>query len=369
MKENELRRAMRAGMHEPPEGFDARSEMMLAKLMTGEEPKMKKISFLSVMVAAMLLLGTMTALAAGVEDINAILYRIWPEAARALRPVTIADEADGIRMELQRATLNDQHLLLVWSLTDPEGRIDETTDCYGTVLFGDGDGIANARLLSWNPEKKQAVFGCYLAYRHLPASMREALIGEYPAMEKEMDLIVNGYANSRKKTVNLGRPTAEEAAVMPVPDPLLSGGTQGGSVLAPSGWEEMKLTDGVTLGGVGWVDGKLHVQLHALAEAFVEEAEGDVITWTEGIHSRIFLLGKDGKEIDMCNGDAYGRPDLTWSDGNDGERKELIFDIGPAEMDEFDIVGEFADVRETLRNHGGYEWRVTFPTEIIRAEK
>ncbi len=127
--------------------------------------------------------------------------------------------------------------------------------------------------------------------------------------------------------------------------------------------------DGLRLGGVGWMDGRLHVQLHMLSGAYVEENEGGVITWTEGIHSRVYLLGKDGREIGMSNSDAYDAPDLKWSDGDDGTREELVFDTDPSEMEEFDIIGEFTDLRESLKNHAQYEWRVTFPTDIIRAPK
>ena len=78
----------------------------------GEEPVKKRISFGVIIIVAVLLIGTVTALAAGVEDINAMLYKIWPEAARALRPLDLSVEEAGIRLDILSASLTDDQLLI-----------------------------------------------------------------------------------------------------------------------------------------------------------------------------------------------------------------------------------------------------------------
>ena len=74
------------------------------------------VRFVEQTMITVLMLCTMTALAAGVEDINAILYELWPEAARALRPLNLGDEQAGIRLDVLSAELSDDHYLVTYSL-------------------------------------------------------------------------------------------------------------------------------------------------------------------------------------------------------------------------------------------------------------
>lgn len=371
MKESELKRAMQANPPEPPEGFDARSDMLLAGLLNGKETRTRKSALLPVIVAMILMLCTFTALAAGVENVNALLYRIWPEAARALRPLDVAAETDGIRLEMISATLNEEHLLITWSLTDVENdRINEGTACNATILFRDGDGAAAGRLLSCDPENRQAVFACYLEYAHLPERVREELMKESPHLENHLDLIVTGFMNTDSQTVNLGRAgNAKVAEGVPVPEGLFSGVPEGEFVLDPGGSPERMLAEGVLLSGTGWVDGKLHVQLHLLPEAFVEESNGEIVSFAEGIRSRIYLRGEDGREIGISNNNPYGAPKTAWPDEHGGLWMEMIFEVNPEEAEEYEIIGEFTDLRANLETKEEYEWRVTFPTNMIEAKQ
>ena len=100
MKPNELRTALQGSLPEPPEGFDARSEQKLVTLLTREEHKVKKIPGLVIAIALILIISMATALAAFNEDFNKLLYQLWPEAARALRPVNLSMEEAGIRLEV-----------------------------------------------------------------------------------------------------------------------------------------------------------------------------------------------------------------------------------------------------------------------------
>ena len=67
MNQNELKKELQMNLPEPPEGFDARSEATLAKLMIEEEPLVKKKISVGLVFALVFALLSLTALAAGLS--------------------------------------------------------------------------------------------------------------------------------------------------------------------------------------------------------------------------------------------------------------------------------------------------------------
>ena len=70
MNQNELKKELQMNLPEPPEGFDARSEAKLAKLMIEEEPQMKKKISVGLVFAIVLALLSLTAVAATLSGWN-----------------------------------------------------------------------------------------------------------------------------------------------------------------------------------------------------------------------------------------------------------------------------------------------------------
>ncbi len=70
MTQNELKKELQMNLPEPPEGFDARSEATLAKLMIEEEPQVKKKLSVGLVFAIVLALLSLTAVAATLSGWN-----------------------------------------------------------------------------------------------------------------------------------------------------------------------------------------------------------------------------------------------------------------------------------------------------------
>ena len=70
MTQNELKKELQMNLPEPPEGFDARSEATLAKLMIEEEPQVKKKISVGLVFAIVLALLSLTAVAATLSGWN-----------------------------------------------------------------------------------------------------------------------------------------------------------------------------------------------------------------------------------------------------------------------------------------------------------
>ena len=114
--------------------------------------------------ALVVVLGMSTALAALNDDVNQLLYRIWPQAAMALRPVNLISESQGIRMEVVSASLNGTESLVTLTMQDLEGdRMDETTDLFDSAILQlPYDGSGTCIQTGYDPETKTASFAVYM---------------------------------------------------------------------------------------------------------------------------------------------------------------------------------------------------------------
>lgn len=355
-----------------------------------EEPVKKKISFALVCIITALLIGSITALAAGVEDINAMLYTIWPEAARALRPLDLSDVKDDIRLEVLSASLTDNELLITYSLTDLKGdRIISKTECDPTVEYPLGElggqvSTENQRI-SFDPEKHQAVYAAHSEYASiLPPS--EVRFGSY--LDK-VTFTVSGLRTPEVTVTDLwplmaGQDYMAEAVSCPkrpngtsviaaervpvkdiktIPD-----------ILDPANNLHIPIADSVELSGIGWIDGNMHVQIHVsdhsasvpdehgtsimekyLVYTYLVDWQGNDAAWLDAVYKQ---LGPD---------DPYFISSIYWYEGAD-QWTEYIFPVLPEEMERYTIICEITDQTGKNEELLKCEWTVSFPTNMIRTE-
>lgn len=351
----------------------------------GEEPVKKRVSFSVVIIIAILLFGTMTALAAGVEDINAMLYKIWPEAARALRPLNLSDEVGGIRLDVLSASLTDDQLLITYSLTDLEGdRINADTSCSAIIeipWMNRGDG--SDEMLSFDAETHQAVYASYLEYTS--SSFPEGTLFD----SATITFRVNGLRSSEQKTLDLWPLMTDQdytaEAVTAPPESGVDAIVRDDNasemektlpnILNPANNLHIPITDDIELSGIGWLDGNLHVQIHVANYAIkveYEHAMSDIARYTSYInlrdHNGNDVMWAPGFFDQLLKDKPYFIWGINWREG-DEQWIEKIFPVQPEEMDQYIIYGEFtnhlmADYEDLLQ----YEWQVSFPSNMIQAE-
>ena len=351
----------------------------------GEEPMKKRISFSVIIIVAVLLIGTMTALAASVEDINAMLYKLWPEAARALRPLNLSDEGSGIRLDIISASLTDDQLLITYSLTDLEGdRLSEETelDPYAYNPTIDSKYSSN-RLLYYDAENHQAVFASYWEY--LPVSLPEGVVwGEDPGT---ITFRINGLMSPVKTGVDLWPLMADNAypaepASVPVANPGLETIVASEDaakeaekhipeVLNPENNLHIAVVEGIELSGIGWIDGQMHVQVY-----MSDWLKSVGITNTARYTCFISLRDRQGNEVmwtdefmdQLLKDNPYYIWGVNWRNGGEEQWIEKIFPVQPEDMDQYMIYCEIEDrltKNEELLNS---EWIVSFPVNMIQTE-
>ena len=375
--DREIMQSIRAAIDDCTGGIDEGPSLQYRIARKAREGKTlkKKISVRIACVIAVLLLGTMTALAAGVEDINAMLYALWPEAARALRPLNLSDEQGGIRLDVISAELSDDHYLVTYSLTDLEGdRIDEKlVSCAKLDLFTQ-DCTGRTELLSCDPEKHCAVYGSYFDYALVPGS-------PLPEGRDLMRLSVEGLERRESAVTDLwplmdGRDYTAEAVPVPaeyfsVQEFVYGGGwvqAAGAApeVLNPENNLHIPLMGRIELSGIGWIDGKLHVQTH-ISDNQVK-AKAKPYDWYYYLYnSYVYLCDREGGPVyeEFAGQQRENVAWVRWEDGDD-IWEERIFPVRQDEKGDYMLEAENEYMRAGVEDLLQYEWAVSFPADIIR---
>ena len=353
----------------------------------GEEPVKKKISFSLLFIIAALLIGTVTALATGVESVNAILYKLWPEAARTLRPLNLSVENDGIRMDVISATLSDDYLLITYSLTDMKGnRISNKTECSAIASNPTkSETSSSTTMVSFDVTNRQAIFASYNEYSH----------AEYPddIVFVNADMIqftVTGIINPTITTLDLWPLMKDQdyhAESVPGPEKpfvleVISSDENAEkrkipNVLNPANNLHIPVAKDIELSGIGWIDGMMHVQIH-VSNAIAQIETDSHSSAQNQKRCHISLRDHQGNDVmwgvpgffeELLKEMPYFFWGVHWREGDD-LWIEKIFPVQPEEMEQYVIYAEFTDLvpEDEIENLLQYEWQVTFPGNMIQIE-
>lgn len=311
--------------------------------------RMRNKRLLAVAAAVLLFTCTAGALAAVNEDINALLYRVWPWASQALKPVNLVCEDQGIRMEVASASLQGQEAFVTLTMRDMTGsRLDGTVDLFDSEMLRlPCDGSGTCTLLDYDAETGTASFAVYMRFSEPPA--------ETDKVTFSVSRILTG---KREITVDLTPLLGDirEAETVPVPDTFRGGSMDaaGVQVLNPENSLEIPVTEGVTFAGAGLCDGALHVQLR-YDDIFHTDNHG-FLTLTDP-------AGKDYGQGELPNGISsvswFGR-ETNGVDYSDSWQ-EYIFADYPADLKSLVLTGEFITADPFIAG----DWQVSFPLKSI----
>ena len=127
MNQNELKKELQMNLPEPPEGFDARSEAKLAKLMMEEEPQMKKKISVGLVFALVLALLSLTALAASLSGWNIGAFSRFysdqdvPENFESGFDQTLETELDGVLFRIVDAYATPGRAIVMTEISMKDG--------------------------------------------------------------------------------------------------------------------------------------------------------------------------------------------------------------------------------------------------------
>lgn len=303
------------------------------------------IAFLSICLCISV---AMPALAANIEPIYQLMYMVSPTVAQFFMPVQISNEDNGIKMEVVSAYIHDNMAEIYITMQDlAEDRIDETTDLYDSYSINRPfDSSAHCERVGYDESTKTATF---------LITIEEW--GNKDITGDKITFSVNEFLSHKKNYENVKIPfdlsTATDAAQ--VQKVYTTGG--GGVAYESDDGESIVLTpgqaiagfpvDGIDVTAVGYIDGKLHVQM-----ALNNRLKSDN-------HGLFFLLDKNGQKFD----ESYS---IYFSNQYDNAEEridycEYVFDIPQEEVSNYILYGDFA----TSGMYTEGNWRVTFPLEQV----
>lgn len=283
------------------------------------------------------------AMAAFSPSFYELLYAVTPATAQFFKPVQRSCEDNGIRMEVTAAYIHENTAEIYLSMQDLTGtNFDETVDLFDSYrLHTPFDCTGHCKLANYDPDTHTATFLVTLEQwdrqsiegEKLTFSVQKLLSGK-----KSWEGILDGVALNDHLT----------SAVQTVQPRGLSGnlfGSDGGkevTVLKPAG-EIAAPVDGVALTGIGYADGRLHVQVYY----------ADILKTDN--HGSISLVDREtGEQID-CDGSA-----AFFDSKRAGSYEDYIFTGIEA-----DALGTYVLYGTFVTSAGPVEgnWSVTFPLE------
>lgn len=340
-------------------GSELLEQMALVEMdyvMAAEEmPKRRKKKGLTGrMLAACLCLGvllTVPALAAVVPAWYDALYAISPATAQLFQPVRLSCEENGIRMEVIAVHIQEDTAEIYLSLQDlTQERLDSTIDLFDSYgIRTPFDCSGDCKMISFDPQTQTALFlltitqwgGQEIQGDKLTFTLRELLC------KKETFEGVISQVNLAEAEQNPAVQYVEPRGWSGETSPQEMNGETLVTVLQPR-TNMASPVQGVTVTGVGYIEGVLHVQVYY--ESILE-------TDNHGFLSLYEVA--TGERIGCAGSVAF------YDEEGKGSYEDYLFPgITTEEIKDFELYGEFVTAPDKITGN----WRVTVPLREMNQE-
>ncbi|MGI6649515.1 MAG: hypothetical protein ACOX5W_10805 [Bacillota bacterium] len=304
----------------------------------------KRIAALVASVALIFTLAVPALAAADVQAAYEILYTISPKIAQELKPVRMSSEDNGIKMEVISAYINGDKAHIYISMQDMTSeRIDETTDLFDSYSINRPfSSSATCERISYDEESNTATFMISITQwgekeiggEKITFTVDKFLSNkqEYHDKIRQIDLSKVNLSPQTQTDVNMrGGSFSGDISEKPEYTHYLTATSEG----------SFSPINGVTVTGVGFIAGKLHIQ------AYYEN-----IHETDN-HGYVYLVNAAGDEIRSEASVSF------WDSERSGSYEEYIFDVTPSEINNYELYGHFW----TCNSLSNGDWQVTFPLE------
>lgn len=291
------------------------------------------------------------AMAAAIPAFYEALYAVSPVTAQFFRPVQRSCEDNGVRMEVLSAYIHENTAEIYISMRDLSGvGLDATTDLFDSYRIHTPFGSEGyCQLSSFDPDTKTATFliairqrnGQRIAGDKLTFSVRKLLFN------KQSTIGVVENVDLASMDINTQTQIVRPRGVSAIDFAVKSDAHKDYTVLKPDG-AIASPADGVTLTGIGYVDGRLHIQVY-YADILNTDNHGEVYLFNRRTEARIAAHG--------CIS--------FFDDSKNGSYEDYIFsDISKDTLGDYVLYGDFTTASPALEGN----WSVTFPLENTESE-
>ncbi len=282
---------------------------------------------------------------ADTEPIYRLMYLISPATAQFFKPIKKTDVDNGIKMEVVSAYIHENVAEIYITMEDLTGnRIDETIDLPESYSINRPvSSIGHCSYVGYDAETKKATFlitiqegeGKDIAGEKITFSVSRFLSHKktYDDIPFLIDLSTVPNAESTQKVSKRGGGYVAPGDMSAFVDALI-----------PSTPMSEFAVDGIELTGIGYIDGKLHIQT-----SVKDKSSNDN-------HGHFYLKDKAGNIINSKGGFDFIKYD---DQENRIDYHNDVFDIPQDEISNYTLSGYF--VISGMETKGN--WKVTFPLE------
>ena len=285
------------------------------------------------------------AMAATIPAFYEALYALSPATAQFFKPVRRACTDSGVRMEVVAAYVHDCTAEIYISMQDQANvGLDATTDLFDSCqIHTPFDTEGTCTLSSFDPDTKTATFLIVIRQRD-----GQSITGDKITFSARRLLFQKINTSGIIEGVDLG--SAALCIDTRIVRPRGFGGTDSANASRKSEFTVLHTdgaiaapADGVTLTGIGYVDGRLHIQAH-YADILKTDNHGSI---------ELYNL-KTGQRISSSASIAF------FDDAKTGSYEEYIFDdILEDALADYALYGDFTTAAPALEGN----WSVTIPLE------
>jgi len=277
-----------------------------------------------------------SALAMGVPAANDLLYLVLPDAAQFFKPVQKSAVDQGIEVKVESAYIHGTEAEAVISVRDlNDDRLDESIDLYDSYDIQTGfDSLGACSQIGYDPETKTATFLIWMK------SMRESDIIRGQKITLTVQTLLSDRTEALGVPVDVDWSAIPERAETELADPYDA------VVMAPGDTISVPF-EGVCLTGIGYVGGKLHIQLHTPGRYEYDD------------HAFLYLRDENGEQTEarMLYRGSYNCGDAKKEDRAD--YVEYEFDVPQSELENYLLFGDFYHAGRRIDGN----WSVTFPLD------
>ena len=277
------------------------------------------------------------ALAASVPEAYYVLYMISPATAQFFRPVQKSVVDQGIEVGVESAYIHGSTAEAMITVRDLEGdRLDDSLDLYDSYDIRIGfDCTGHCEQMGYDAATKTATILISIS------SMDEKNIIQGNKLTFSLSTLLTG----REETIDVAIPMDWNAIPKTVETELAD--PYDGNVLVP-GESQREFEDGFYLSGIGYVDGKLHIQLYTPGRDLRDD------------HAFLHLRNAAGDQIEAQMLYRGGYRGMDPAEDERANYVEYAFDVPQSELDQWSLYGDF--YHATGRIDGN--WSITFPLEL-----
>lgn len=291
------------------------------------------------------------ALAVYSPSVYSLMYAVSPAVAQFFIPVRESCEYDGIRMEVVSAYAHEDTAEIYVTMQDLTGdRIDASMDLYDSdSLHIPFDSIGACEQVAYDPDTKTATFlskissmdGTKIKGGKVTFSISCFLSRKQELLDIPLSVDWSA-AEENPETLLLGRPrdgyTRIDASDGEVHTPSYN------TVLRP-GEPMLTFADGFDVTGLGYVDGRLHIQLYTPGRKEFDD------------HAFLELTDAQGNTV---HGDMVYHDFIDERTDGYVDYIDYVFNVSRDALSNYTLTGSFYAAK--LRTEG--TWQVTFPLKV-----